>query len=110
MKSNITLGILAAFTLLVGCATQHRGSAYGHEQEFRQQIADSKPVKDLGYKIQDLRFSDDYHKVLVVFATPGKPATQEVVLEDDGFRRYAGSILTLDPISRTFFTVTIPDK
>jgi hypothetical protein len=30
MKTTIDLGIIAALTLLMGCATQHRGAAYGH--------------------------------------------------------------------------------
>lgn len=96
MKAETTLAILAAFTLLVGCATQHRGPACGHEQEFRQQLADSVPVKDWGYKIQNLRFSEDYHKALVTFAVPGKTAGREVGLKEDDFRRYRGEVRDYD--------------
>ena len=84
--------MLAAMTLIVGCATQPRGPAYRHEREFRQQVAESLPVKDWGYTIQEVKFSADYHKVLVVFAVPGKTNLTEVVLEDDGFGRYDGSV------------------
>jgi hypothetical protein len=115
MKTHITIGILAAFTLLVGCSSHHKGPAYGHEQEFRQQIADSVPVKDWGFKIRDIRFSDDYEKVLVIFTGAGTNAEHETILQDDGFRRYTGSLLTLDSpgdvkISRAFITVTLPDR
>ena len=127
MKTKNTLGILAAFTFLVGCTPPHRGPAYGHEQEFRRQLADSVPVKDWGFKIQDIRFSEDYYKALILFAVPGKTNMQETVLEDDGFRRYKG--LTYDYDKMTAFktnkladmasalqaascaiTVTIPSK
>jgi hypothetical protein len=96
MKIETTLAILATCTLLVGCATQHRGPACGHEQEFRQQLADSVPVKDWGYKIQDLRFSEDYHKALVTFAVPGKAAGTEVDLQEDDFHRYRGGVRDWD--------------
>jgi hypothetical protein len=127
MKTKNTLGILAAFTFLVGCTPPHRGPAYGHEQEFRRQLADSVPVKDWGFKIQDIRFSEDYYKALILFAVPGKTNMQETVLENDGFRRYKG--LTYDYDKMTAFktnkladmapalqaascaiTVTIPSK
>jgi hypothetical protein len=115
MKTKTTLGILAAFILLVGCVTPHRGPAYGHEQDFRQQLADSVPVKDWGYKIQELRFSEDYQKALVTFAVPGKDAGREVVLKEDGFRRYSGEVRDYDkktasePLGlRASITVTYP--
>ncbi len=99
MKIQATLGILAAFTLLVGCATEHRGPAYRHEQEFRQQLTDSVPVKDWGYRIQEIRFSEDYRKALVIFAVPGKTTAQELILEDDGFGRYKGIVRDYDRVA-----------
>jgi hypothetical protein len=115
MKIETTLAILAAITLLVGCATPHRGPACGHEQEFRQQLADSVPVKGWGYKIQDLRFSEDYHKALVTFAVPGKAVGREAVLKEDDFRRYSGEVRDYDKKSaseplglRASITVTYP--
>ena len=98
MKTKSTLAILAAIAFLIGCATQHRGPAYGHEQEFRQQVGNSVPVKDWGYKIQDIRLSEDYQKALVVFDVPVPGQTNmldEVVFEHDGFRRYKGNVLEL---------------
>ena len=115
MEIQTPLGILAAFILLVGCATQHRGPAYGHEQEFRQQRADSVPVKDWGYRIQEIRFCGDSHKVLVVRLEPGKSEVREFTLEDDGFRRFSGHATVFDTEKTPNFqsplvTVTLPDK
>jgi hypothetical protein len=69
-----------------------RGPADRQAPEFRRQIGESVPVKEWGFKIQELRFSGDGHKVLVVLAEPGKNSTKEVVLQDDGFRRYYGAL------------------
>ncbi len=90
MKTKSTVGILAILTVIGGCATHPKGPAYGNEREFRQQIEASVPVKDWGYRVQEIRFSADYHKALVTFAVPDKTNLTEVVLEDDGFRRYKG--------------------
>jgi len=103
--------------------TLNKGPAYGHTQEFRQQLAESVPVKDWGYKIQDVRFSEDYHKALVIFGVPGKNAVQDAVLEDDGFRRYKGSVRDYDKVAAAkpgdlataqagtaSITVTLPNK
>jgi hypothetical protein len=100
MRPKLNLRIIAALTLLIGCATQHRGAAYGHVQEFRQLLAESVPVKDWGYKIQDIRFSSDYRKALVIFTVPGKGAGQEVVLEEDDFRRYKGRVFDPDRLEK----------
>jgi hypothetical protein len=115
MKKNITLGMLAAVALLVGCSSHHKGPAYGHEQEFRQQVEASIPVQKWGFKIQDIRFTDDYEKALVVFDAAGK--RQEMILEDDGFHRYGGKAVRLlsDPGTNVedwmqFVTVTLPDR
>ena len=131
---KIWMGLVAG---LIGCSfalyhysslprsngTLNRGPAYGHTQEFRQQLADSVPVKGWGYKIQDVRFSEDYHKALVIFAVPGKTPVQDAVLEDDGFRRYKGSVRDYDKVAAAkpgdlatvqawtaLITVTLPDK
>jgi hypothetical protein len=75
------------------------GPAYGHEQEFRQQLAESVPMKEYGYTIKELMFSDDYRKALVVFThTNNQPGLDnshrrpdwEFTLESHGFRRYQG--------------------
>ena len=105
MKTKTTLGILAVLTLLVGCATQPRGPAYGHEQEFRRQVEESVPVKDWGYRIELIRFSADYQKALVVVAVPAKTNVTEVVLEDDGFRRYKASVTDWARIERARPTI-----
>ena len=92
MKTHITLAIMAIATLLTGCCTAHpKGPAYGHEQEFRQQIEASVPVQKWGCKIEDIRFSDDYEKVLVVFDTTAGHRI-EAVFADDGFHRYHGHV------------------
>ena len=68
------------------------GPAYGHEHEFRQQLADSVPMKEYGYTIKDLRFSKDYQKALVVFAHADSKARPrwEFTLTSDTFGRYCG--------------------
>lgn len=120
MNSKNALTILAVFTMFVGCTTHQRGPAFGHEREFRRQLVESVPVKDWGYKIQDIKFSGNYHKVLVVFAVPGRTNTNELVLEDDGFRRFKGAIRDLQRMSQSkahdvavfqaWVTVTLPDE
>jgi hypothetical protein len=105
MNTKTTLGILAVLMLFVGCATQPRGPAYGHEQEFRRQVGESVPVKEWGYKTELIRFSADYHKALVVFAVPGKTNVTEVVLEDDGFRRYTAGVTDWGRMERTLSTL-----
>ena len=118
MKIITSAVILAAVTLLSGCSSHHNGAAAGHEELFRQQIAESLPVKDWGYKVQDIRFSDDYRKALVVFVTP-EMIQKDVVLDDDGFRRYSAGVIDLArqqaarsadvPAWSTGITVTLPD-
>ena len=75
------------------------GPAYGHEQEFRQQLAESVPMKEYGYTIKEFIFSDDYRKALVVFThTNNQPGLDnshrrpdwEFTLESHGFRTYRG--------------------
>lgn len=84
--------LLGSLTLFIGCNRKERGPAYGQQQEFRRQIADSIPVKQWGYAIADLRVSDDAQKVLVIFNLPGTNGVSELVLTNDGFRRYTGRI------------------
>ena len=84
---------LSVITLITGCASTKRGPAYGHEGQFREQLASIPLVKALGYRIEDVRFSQDYQKALVMFADPAQTNTlREVVLEHDGFRRYRGNL------------------
>lgn len=121
MKTNTILVAITAMMLFIGCASQHKGAAYGHENLFRQQIAETVLVKDWGYKIKDVRFSDDYRKALVTFTLPDKPnVTKDLILEDDGFRRYQGKVIDLDRMTangsqkpdffNAFVTVTLPDR
>lgn len=121
--SVILLGIL--LTMLIGCASSPKGLAYGHEQEFRRQLAESIPVKDYGYTIKDLRFSPDYKKALVVFTHPDhkegldnsrRRPDLEFVLSADEFGRYRG--MTIQPFYTpgtantppVNITVTLPQK
>ena len=101
MKERIaTVGVLAALTFLAGCATHHeaKGPAYGREEVFRQQLANSKPVKQWAYTIEDVRFSDDYRRADVVFGVPGQtPARREVsLIYEDGEHAYIGTMHNLD--------------
>ena len=93
MKTLHILGIVTIFTLVASCATQHKGPAYGHEQEFRRQLEASRVVTYYEWKVQEIRFSHDYEKVLVVFAPKSHPAMRpEVVLEYNGFGEYEGTL------------------
>ena len=68
MKKHIALGTIAATILLTGCSSLHtKSSPCGLAQEFRHQIEASVPVEKWGYKIEEIRFSDDRKKALVVF-------------------------------------------
>ncbi len=93
MKRIRILAIIMAFGLLIGCATPHKGPAYGAEQEFRRQLENSRVVTYYGWKVQEVRFSHDYEKALVVFAPKQHPAMRpEVVLEHNGFGTYEGTL------------------
>jgi hypothetical protein len=101
------------------------GPAYGHEQEFRQQLAESVPMKEYGYTIKDLMFSDDYRKALVVFTHTNNQEgldnshqrpDWEFSLESNGFRRYSG--MAMQPFYTpgtantppVYVTVVVPGK
>ena len=109
MKTTMTAAmLLAAIMILTGCASPQRGDAYGHEQEFRRQLAESVPVREHGYDIKDLRFSPDYKKALILFThtdTKARPDS-EVVLTADDFGRYTGE-LTQPGIQRSINTPLI---
>lgn len=100
MKPPILTFLLGvALMMFVGCASPQRGTAYGHEQELRQQLAESAPMKDHGYTIKDLRITPDYKKALVVFTHPDhrqdldnsrRRPDWEFVLTVDEFGRYRG--------------------
>ena len=127
MKTTMTAAmLLATIMILTGCTSPQRGDAYGHEQEFRRQLAESVPVREHGYEIKDLRFSPDYKKALVLFThtdTKARPDS-EVILQADDFGRYTGgfrqpeitSVLTQPDILRfnipqlIFITVTPRSK
>jgi hypothetical protein len=101
MKTAVCLLLGALLISLASCASPQRGMAYGREQEIRRQLGESRPVRDYGYIIKDMRFSTDYKKALVVFTHP-EPKTEtpdntsrrpdwEFVLTMDEFGRYRGS-------------------
>ena len=103
MRARIAVaGILSVLTLLGGCATQREGSqrgpAYGHEDFFRQQLANSKPVKQWAYTIEDIRFSDDYRRADVVFGTPGRTRSRREItlVYDGGQHAYTGMMHNFD--------------
>ncbi len=87
--------MITAVLLLGGCATPSPYSGSPKAKEFRKQIAQSAPVMEWGYTVQQLRFTADQRKALVIFAKPGG-GTVEVILEDDGFSRYRGAIWNED--------------
>ena len=83
--------LLAVHVILSGCAST--SSTTLRDEQFRKQLEQSVPVKDYGYTVQDLRFSPDAKKALVVFVNPD-PKTRpnwEFVLTADDFRRYRGA-------------------
>lgn len=119
MKRPITSVLLfAILTMLVGCVSPPKGPAYAHQQEFRQQLSATVPVKEYGYTIGDLRFSEDYQKALVVFTHADRKTMPnwEFVLASDGFGRYQGMgvqpFYTLGTASRpqVSITVVLPKK
>ena len=82
--------LLAAHAILTGCASTSPTTL--RDEQFRKQLEQSIPVKDFGYTVQDLRFSPDSKKALVVFVNPD-PKTRpswEFVLTADDFQRYRG--------------------
>jgi len=94
MKTLTTPTILViALAVLGGCASPSKGPAYGHQQEFRDQLLETMPVKTYGYSIKDLRFTDDYEKASIVFGHSDSTTRPdwEFTLADDGFGRYRGT-------------------
>jgi hypothetical protein len=78
----------------------NQGPAYRHQAAFREELSQSVPVREFGYRIKDLRFNEDYQKALVVFTHPSNLASVpphqrrpewEFILEHDGFARYTGT-------------------
>ncbi len=98
-KSVVLTLLLTTLGLLAGCDRKEKGPAYGQELEFRRQITESIPVKKWGYSVTDIRVSDDAQKVLVVFASSGGTDHTEVVLQNDGFRRYRGTFDSAERIA-----------
>src|ERR1017187_1647252 len=98
MKRKIAVtGILFALALVTSCVTQrevnNRGPAYGHEDLFRQQLTNSKPVREWGYTVDDVKFFEDYHRAVIVFGAPGRtPSRQEATLVYDDKGSYTGRI------------------
>ncbi len=96
MKPTTTaILLLVVFTILAGCTSPQRGAAYGREQEFRRQLANSNPMREYGYTIREVRFTPDYKKALVVFThadTKTRP-DWEFVLKEDEFGVYRGTTM-----------------
>lgn len=95
MKTSLAWPLIAALLLLVGCASTQRGPAFGQERKFRQQLTNSIPVTQLGYTLQDVRFTKDYQQALAIFVhadSATRPAI-EVILKPDGFGRYRGQFM-----------------
>ena len=100
MNRSIAAALLiTACTVFIGCATARKGPAYSHEQEFRRHLAETTPVREYGYTVKELRFSEDYRKALVVFThtynQPGLDNSRrrpdwEFNLALDDFGRYRG--------------------
>jgi hypothetical protein len=119
MNTTLLRLALAAFTLSTGCGPLLQGADLAHKDLIHQQIAESVPVKEWGYIIQDVRLSDDTHKLLIVLLAPAGAAPRDLILDDDGFRRYAGAMIDLarqeaaksgnTPSWSTSVTVTLPD-
>ncbi len=80
--------------MLTGCcATRRKGPAYGAEQEFRRQLEKSRVVTYYGRTVQEVRFTGNFEKALVVFAPKEHPTMRpEVVLEHNGFGTYEGTL------------------
>src|SRR5260370_25220766 len=95
MKGTLPAAALTALTLLTGCNSPLHAAGFAYKDLFRQQIEESVPVKDWGYKVQEIRLSDDSHKALIVLLAPARTIPQDLILNDDGFRRYTGGMLDL---------------
>lgn len=93
MKYRLSPILLVILMLLTGCASPpEQGPAYGRHEEFLQQLSATVPMKDYGYTIKMLRFSDDFQEVLVVFthADAKSRPDWEFILKEDEFGRYRG--------------------
>lgn len=84
--------LLASAIFLAGCASPQQGPASGRHQEFLQHLSTSVPMKDYGYTIKMLRFSDDFQEALVVFTHADSKSRPdwEFILKADEFGRYRG--------------------
>ncbi len=92
MKQLAAATLLIVFhAILAGCASP--SSTTRREEQFRKQLEQTVPVKDYSYTVQDLRFSADSKKALVVFSNPDSKTRPnwEFVLTADEFRRYRGA-------------------
>ena len=83
-----------------GLVNTSKGPAHRHQTEFREELSQSVPVREFGYRIKDLRFNEDYQEALVIFTHPSNMASVpqnqrrpdwEFILEHDGFARYTGT-------------------
>jgi hypothetical protein len=94
MKRPLLIALfLAVCAMVVGCASNPPGLAYGHQLEFRRQLFRSAPVVEYGYAVKELRFSKDYQQALVVFAHSDSKSRPdwEFTLNADVFGRYRGT-------------------
>src|SRR5687768_10871243 len=65
---TLLAGAMAASFFVLGCATAANKPDV-RKEFFLRQLAQTRPVKEHGYSVEDLRFSKDGQKVLVVFAS-----------------------------------------
>jgi hypothetical protein len=100
MVRRLSLALLAlAAIALAGCSGEKKGPAYAYQDEFRKQLDESRELKERGYSVHEVRFSEDFNKALVLLIKEGASDNpKEVVLEHDGFRRYKGQLY--DPVHR----------
>lgn len=90
IAGSVVMGVIALM-IFFGCASAAK-KVDSRKGVFLQQLAESRPVKEYGYSIRDVRFSKDGQKVLVVFNHPeSNRPPWEFVLADDGFGRYRGN-------------------
>ncbi len=100
MVRRLSIALLAiAAIALTGCSGEKKGPAYAYQDEFRKQLDESRELKERGYSVHEVRFSEDFNKALVLLVKNGASDNpKEVVLEHDGFRRYQGQLR--DPVSQ----------
>ena len=96
-----TLAVLLILVLtLTACTSMRKGPAYDVRAEFPALIEQHPYLAADKWKVQEIRFSHDYEKALVIFKErkpdPARSkfkymSPPELVLSHDGFGRYKGN-------------------